>query len=168
MKAVTKGAWGCGVVLLLASGVWVKAQQGTPARDPFNGTWSLNVEKTKQLSGGPSPVYEVITFAIGDDNVQHYQVEIQTRADGPRTKGWYDSKYNDLTFVPYQGETGKGTELITVKVDERTHYRIARTVDGKARYVMMRRLSDDGKSYIVTGLDTDGKPGQWRWMDKIK
>lgn len=147
-----------------------KVQPTGQKRDPFNGTWRLNVEKTKQMSGGVSPIHEVISFDIGDDGVQHYKVEIQTSKDTPMRQGWYDSKYNDSKFVPYEGTVydTPGMEVMTVKVDERTHYRIARTRGGEARYVMMRRLADDGQSYISVGLTTDGKPGLHRWMERVK
>ena len=138
--------------------------------DPFNGTWHLNIEKTKELSGGESPIHEIITFRIGADGVQHYEVEIQSEG-GPLRKGWYSSKYNDPTFVPYNGtvsENPPGAEVMTIKVDERTHYRIARTREGgRARYVMMRRLAEDGQSYISAGLTIDGKPGLYRWMERV-
>ena len=67
-------------------------------------------------------------------------------------KGWYDSEYNDGKFVPYNSnefaaEEADPFEVITVKVDNRTHYRIARTREGEALYAMMRRLSDDGRFY---------------------
>ena len=138
-------------------------------QDPFNGTWTLNVEKTKELSGGTSPVHEIINFSISDDDVQHYRVEIQSTDDAPLRKGFYDSKYNEDKFVPYNGtvySADAGMEVMTVKADERTHYRIARTQEGEARYVMMRRLSEDGKSYISAGLRTDGQPGLYRWMER--
>lgn len=139
--------------------------------DPFNGTWELNIEKTKELSGGESPVHEIITFRIGADGVQYYEVEIQSSEDEPMRVGSYSSKYNDPTFVPYNGTVSEyppGAEVMTIKVDERTHYRIARTrVGGNARYVMMRRLAEDGQSYISAGLTIDGKPGLYRWMERV-
>lgn len=159
-----------GVVIGFALATVVGLSQGS-GPDPFNGTWHLNVEKTKELSGGSSPVHEIITFEIGDDGVQHYEVEIQSSEDAPLRKGWYDSKYNDPTFVPYDGTVypaDGGMEVMTVKVDERTHYRIARTREGEARYVMMRRLSDDGQAYMSAGLTIDGKPGLYRWMERVQ
>tara|TARA_B100001123_G_scaffold401666_1_gene488598 strand:+ start:10029 stop:10532 length:504 start_codon:yes stop_codon:yes gene_type:complete len=143
--------------------------QRTGEQDPFNGTWTLNVEKTKELSGGTSPVHEIITFNIADDDIQHYRVEIQSSDDAPLRKGFYDSKYNEDKFVPYNGTVypaDGGMEVMTVKADDRTHYRIARTEEGEARYVMMRRLSEDGKSYISAGLTIDGQPGLYRWMER--
>ena len=146
------------------------SQGGDSSVDPFNGTWHLNVEETTRRWGS-SPVHEIISFQIGDDGVQHYQVEIQSSEDAPLRKGWYDSKYNDDTFVPYNGTVypaDGGMEVMTVKVDERTHYRIARTREGEARYVMMRRLSDDGQAYMSAGLTIDGEPGLYRWMERAE
>ena len=137
---------GCLAIALAAAATGASAQQGAQGADPFNGTWRLNIEKTKELSGGTSPVHEIITFRIGDDGVQHYQVEIQGSEDEPLRRGWYDSKYNEAKFVPYNGTVypeDAGMEVMTVKVDERTHYRIARTRKGEARYVMMRRLAEE-------------------------
>jgi hypothetical protein len=101
--------------------------------------------------------------------VQHYRVEIQSSDDATMRRGWYDSKYNDATFVPYSGTVypdDGGMEVMTVKVDERTHYRIARTQKGEARFVMMRRLTDDGHAYMSAGLTIDGQPGLYRWMER--
>ena len=33
---------------------------------------------------------------------------------------------------------------------------------------MMRRLSDDGQSYVSAGITTDGRLGLYRWMDRVK
>ena len=162
---------GCLAIALAAAATVASSQQGGQGADPFNGTWRLNVEKTKELSGGTSPVHEIITFRIGDDGVQHYEVEIQSSADAPLRKGWYDSKYNEPKFVPYNGTIypeDAGMEVMTVKVDERTHYRIARTRTGEASYVMMRRLAEDRQSYISAGLRTDGSPGLYRWMERVE
>ena len=163
--------WGCLAMALVMAATVAAAQEGEQGSDPFNGTWRLNIEKTKELSGGTSPVHEIITFRIGDDGVQHYQVEIRSSADEPLRQGWYDSKYNEAKFVPYNGTIypeDAGMEVMTVKVDERTHYRIARTRTGEARYVMMRRLAEDGQSYISAGLRIDGSPGLYRWMERVE
>jgi len=159
-----------GVIIGLAlTTVSSMTSQRSGQQDPFNGTWTLNVAKTKELSGGTSPVHEIISFVIGDDDVQHYKVEIQSSDDAPLREGFYDSKYNEDKFVPYNGTVypaDAGMEVMTVKADDRTHYRIARTEEGEARYVMMRRLSEDGKSYISAGLTIDGQPGLYRWMER--
>jgi hypothetical protein len=55
-------------------------------------------------------------------------------------------------------EVGKAYGLVrTVYVDERTHYRISKSAeDGRAQSAMLRRLSDDGESFVSTVLDVNG------------
>jgi hypothetical protein len=158
----------CIAVILCSAGP--HAQQSEKARDPFNGKWRLNVEKTKLMSGGASPRFEVTTFVIGSDDVQHYEVQLQPDPNGPIITSGYASKYNEMKWVPYSNPaTGRGTlHVMTIKVDERTHYRIAKDLDGKAQYVLMRRLSDDHKSYQVYSLQTDGTVASWRYFDRIE
>jgi hypothetical protein len=55
----------------------------------------------------------------------------------------------------------------TVYVDPRTHYRLARTDDGEALYVMMRRLAEDEQSYVATLLDRDGIVYRIRKFDRV-
>jgi hypothetical protein len=43
-----------------------------------------------------------------------------------------------------------------VYIDERTHYRISRTEDGRPQNVLLRRLAEDGRSYMTSLLDAEG------------
>lgn len=72
--------------------------------------------------------------------------------------------------MPYTNPaTGRGTlHVMTIKVDERTHYRFAKDATGKAQYVLMRRLSEDHKSYQVYSLQADGRLASWRHFDRIE
>src|SRR5687767_7713689 len=140
---VKRAALVVAVAMMLGSGA-PRAQQPEKSRDPFNGTWRLNVEKTKQMSGGVSPASELTTFRIGSDNVQHIHVEAQSQPNAPVIASTYATKYNDPTWVPYTNAgTGKATFVMTIKVDDRTHYRLARDPNGAAMNVLMRRLSED-------------------------
>lgn len=169
--------WACWCLgLVFVAGMVVgQTQIGLPTNwadeDPFNGTFQINVAKSQELAAGraPVPVHEIISFDI-KDNVQTYRVEVQSRDDSPRRNMGYESAWNDGKFVPYTNYTsGEIIGYVTnVKVDDRTHYRIATDLEGNARYVMMRRLTDDGQAYIATGLSIDGELGQFRWMDRIK
>ena len=54
-------------------------------------------------------------------------------------------------------EVGKPYGFLRIAlVDDRTHYRINRAEDGAAQYVMMRRLAEDGRSYLATIMDVTG------------
>jgi hypothetical protein len=54
-------------------------------------------------------------------------------------------------------EIGKPYALVRlVHVDDRTHYRIAKSEHGSPQNVMLRRMAEDGQSYVATVLDADG------------
>ncbi len=54
-------------------------------------------------------------------------------------------------------EVGKPYGLIRlVYVDERTHYRIGKAEDGSPQNVLLRRLAEDGRSYMTSLLDAEG------------
>jgi hypothetical protein len=54
-------------------------------------------------------------------------------------------------------QVGKPYALVrTVYVDERTHYRIGKAEDGTPQNVMLRRMAEDGQSYVATVLDAEG------------
>ncbi len=57
-----------------------------------------------------------------------------------------------------QFEVGKSYGLVRlVYVDERTHYRVSMSpVTGKAQHIMLRRMAEDGRSYVATVLDVNG------------
>lgn len=55
-------------------------------------------------------------------------------------------------------EVGKSYGLVRlIYVDERTHYRVSRNpADGKGQSIMLRRMAEDGRSYLATVLDIHG------------
>ena len=57
-----------------------------------------------------------------------------------------------------QFEVGKSYGLVRlVYVDERTHYRVSRNpLDGRGQHIMLRRMAEDGQSYLATVLDVHG------------
>lgn len=62
-------------------------------------------------------------------------------------------------------QVGKPYGLVrTVYVDERTHYRIGKAEDGSPQNVMLRRMMEDGGSYLATVLDADGVVSRIRWF----
>jgi hypothetical protein len=51
----------------------------------------------------------------------------------------------------------------SVYVDERTHYRVSKSSDdGAAQSVMLRRLAEDGRSYVAAVLTVDGVVYRYR------
>lgn len=57
--------------------------------------------------------------------------------------------------------------VMTIKVDDRTHFRLVRKLDGTSGGVMMRRLVPDGQSYVSTGLSEDGDIQYKRTYKKV-
>lgn len=54
-------------------------------------------------------------------------------------------------------EVGKPYGLIRlVYVDERTHYRIAKAESGAPQNAMLRRMAEDGQSYVASLMDVAG------------
>ena len=155
---------GCVAVGLTVCATVAYSQSGQGgATDPFNGTWKINPEKSKQFTGQvlQPPSYEIITIKIGSDNVQHYSVTIQMPGSSERTTTTYDAKYNDGQWHAF----GKDQVMI-VKTDARTQYRISRNAAGQSTGVMMRRMAEDGKSYFATHMDTEGRLSYLRWFDR--
>ena len=148
---------GCLVVLLAAAATVGSSQQGGQKADPFNGTWEVNIEKTKEAGrAAPRPFTRSSASKSATTGCSTTGWSSRAARTSRCARGRYDSKYNGARFVPHNGTVfppdAVGMEVMTVKVDERTHYRIARTRDGDAQYAMMRRLSKDGQSYIPAGL----------------
>jgi hypothetical protein len=69
------------------------------------------------------------------------------------------AEFRERTMSPYAFEIGKPIGLVrTVYVDERTHYRVSKSVaDGAAEYIMLRRMAPDHQSYLITLLDVEGR-----------
>ncbi|WP_173933966.1 hypothetical protein [Chelativorans sp. Marseille-P2723] len=55
-------------------------------------------------------------------------------------------------------EVGQTYGLVRlIYVDERTHYRVSRNpLDGKAQHIMLRRMAEDGDSYVARVFDVNG------------
>jgi hypothetical protein len=66
-------------------------------------------------------------------------------------------------------QVGKPYALVrTVYVDERTHYRIGKAEDGTPQNVMLRRMAEDGQSYVATVLDAEGVVHRVRTFTRSK
>jgi hypothetical protein len=142
-----------------------QAATAAPGSDPFNGTWTISRERSKQFTGDvlEPPGFEVITIKVGSDNIQHYTVTIQNPGQQARTSLTYDAKYNDGQWHPM----GDG-QVTMVKVDDMTQYRITRDAKGQSTGVMMRRMADDRKSYASTHMDTQGRLTYVRVFERQK
>jgi hypothetical protein len=125
---------------------------------------------------------ELIRIQI-DGDIQNYEVLL---GDQPTIRMGYTCRYDDSEWVSYTvreilGVTEENSDgmladfvnrtksrvtsfrvgavyglVRSVYVDERTHYRLSKGLGGAAEYVMLRRLAEDGQSYVATVLGVDG------------
>lgn len=55
-----------------------------------------------------------------------------------------------------------------VYIDARTHYRISRAEDGSPQNVLLRRMAEDGQSYLSSLLDVEGVVNRIRPFVRVK
>jgi len=131
--------------------------------DPFEGKWEIDKERSTTYP----PIENIVIKVTGD--VQDYKNDI-TNEPGPTRHQGYENRFNEMLWVPYMRDNvGRPFQyLLTVKVDDRTHYRFVRNLDGSFGGVMQRRLAPDGKSYMSTGFDAEGNIIYKRAFKKVE
>jgi len=137
--------------------------------DVFDGVWEMNRDVSTRYdpaTGGqvPETIERQVIRLKHEGDVQHYEVDVTE--DGVTLHMGYSAPFGDPEWVPYtvyavEGESDLSVGQVTahvlqVKVDDRTHYRVVRSMDGSAQYVMERRLADDQQSYVAYIMAADG------------
>ena len=150
-------------------------QQGYAQEDPFNGSWRLNVEKSKMqprtFSKSETVVYRV------SDNTEIYTSDVIT-GDSEHEVTQYNARYSDgkeypSTVTVYGNGTVRvqTTNLMLRKIDERTRERVYKR-DGRIATIMRRVMSADGKTITssIMSVDADGKENvfETRVFEKIE
>jgi hypothetical protein len=138
-----------GFVVALAVGTEAQAPKG------MEGTWKLNVAKSK-FSPGPAPKSMTVTYStVGTDGVKI--VVDATPATGAaqhwETTAHYDGKDHPMTGNP-QADT-----IAIKKIDDLSGESTFKKA-GKVTATNVRTLSKDGKTLTITtkGTTEDGKP----------
>jgi len=138
------------LVLLVAA--MVMAQE----RDPFSGTWTLNVAKSTMVSPQTASKSETVTY-------RHVNGEEVYASDAVTAKG--EAEHTDYRGV-YDGAFG----TIKMTVDGKTALRIAMRKDGTLNGIIVRRMAEDGRSITssILRFDNDGRivVNETRWFDK--
>ena len=130
--------------------------------DPFAGKWEIDKEQSTTY-----PRIENIVIKVTGD-VQDYKNDIANEAGPTRHQG-YENRFNEMLWVPYmRSNVDKPFQYVmTVKGDDRTHYRFIRNLDGTFGGIMLRRMAPDGKSYVSTGFSVDGNVTYKRAFKKV-
>ena len=121
--------------------------QTTPSE---NGTWRLNVAKSK-FSPGPAPKSSTVTFAAAGQGVK---VVVDTATPDAKVHWEYtanfDGKPNPVTGNP------DGDMVVAKRVDANT-IETSYTLKGKPTMVVRRTLSPDGKTLNITQTGSNGQ-----------
>ena len=119
--------------------------------DPFAGTWTLNVAKSK-YEPGPAPKSGSVTFTTKGTSVTAAIVGVSGAGENLKWgyTGVVDGKDHPLTGSP-DGDTISLRQVSPLSVE--TTYKLK----GKVTLVNVRTVTADGKTMTVTTKGTDAK-----------
>ena len=148
------------VIVLTASVTWAQSGQ----RDPFDGTWRLNVARsTATWQAHPQPKvvtpqpqsFELVTMKVTNDTME-YSAEY-ARGNEQHKKASYTAKYNDAKWQDLRGAADAAFSSLTlVKGTDRILYWVTRGKDGQFAGVILHKMAEDGKAFVTVGLGSDG------------
>ena len=166
MKTVLAGLTACVLVV-----VGIAFAQD---RDPFTGTWRLNVEKsTMDMSSPSASKSETVTYRYEKGEEIYSSDAITSKGEKEHTdyRGVYDGPHGHIKMT-IDGKVVTDAPLQLRKLDPRTRLRIAMQPDGTLRGIIVRRLSEDGQTITssILGFDRTGKVtnSQTRVFEKVK
>lgn len=156
------------LALTASASVLVRTQAPTPATDPFNGTWKLNVAKSTYRSGPPpaQATTDVRTFSTMEDGWHVFQL-VGVTAEGNATLQILAYRFDGQQYPVHNAATlaamlatGKQTTITRSyrRIDPYTVEFVTYT-DGVAGPPGRRTVAKDGKSYTQT-IQAPGASGQ--------
>lgn len=159
------------LVLAGAISVMAIAIVGSQERDPFTGTWTLNVAKSTMTSPSTASKSETVTYkhVNGEEIYASDAVTAIGEAEHTDYRGVYDGPPGTIRTTIAGKVTSEGP-LQLRKLDPRTRLRIAMRKDGTLNGIIVRRLSEDGRSITssILRFDADGRVvvHETRWFAK--
>lgn len=142
----------CLATLVVMSAICT-APSAAPAGDPMEGTWKLNLAKSKYIPG-PAPRSSIVTIKI-ENNTEAYSAE-NVDAAGAATHGAFTVKL-DGSEAPVTGLNYADT--ISIKRISPNHVVATLRKDGKVAMTVDVKVAADGKSrtLIYSGKNAAGK-----------
>jgi len=139
------------VTMVLGAGMLMVAALATAqAKDPFVGTWRLNVAKST-YSPGPAPKSVTSTYAAAG---QGYKVSVKNEpASGPVQEWSYTSNL-DGKEVPVSGNNPNADMVAAKRIDANTLESVNKK-GGKVTTTQKNVVAADGKTRTVTTTGTD-------------
>jgi hypothetical protein len=129
-------------------------------RDPLEGRWLLNVEKS-EFRGTPGPRGQLRTYELTDDGVEKMTAK-GVSAEKKPTLVRYEARYDgqDYEMTGSLGGDRVSLRRIDALTTESTQKR-----DGKPTIVAVRKVSPDGKTLTVT---SKGRTPSGRIVDAVQ
>ena len=125
---------------------------GAQSKDPFVGTWRLNVAKSK-YSPGPVPKSVTTTYEAAGKG---YKVSVRNEpASGPVQEYSYSTNL-DGADVKITGTNPNADTIAVKRVDAHT-LEVVNKKGGKVTTTQRNSVSPDGKTRTVTTTGTDGQ-----------
>ncbi len=140
-------------------------------RDPFTGSWTLNLAKSTMVSPATASKSETVTYrhVNGEEIYASDAVTAKGEAEHTDYRGVYDGPYGTIKMT-VDGKVASEGPLQLRKLDPRTRLRIAMRKDGTLNGVIVRRMAEDGRSITssILRFDADGRivVHETRWFDK--
>ena len=135
----------------LAVGVFlVAALAGAQSKDPFVGSWKLNVEKSTYSPGPPPKSTTSVYEAAG----KGYKVSVKTEpASGPVQEWSYTSEF-DGKDAPVSGTHPNADTISAKRIDANT-LELVNKKGGKITTTQKNVVAADGKTRTVTTMGND-------------
>ena len=119
--------------------------------DPLDGTWTLNVAKSK-FTAGPTIKSQTRKYEVSKDQVKQTldSVDAAGKSNHVTFTAHYDGKDYPVTGNP-------DADTIAVKRTGKYSAKSVLTKDGKPTLTTLREVSKDGKTLTMTTTGTDAK-----------
>jgi len=162
-----KGRLLAGTTLIVLVVAMVVAQD----RDPFTGSWMLNVAQSTMVSPATASKSETVTYrhVNGEEIYASDAITAKGEAEHTDYRGVYDGPFGTIKMT-VDGKTASEGPLQLRKLDPRTRLRIAMRKDGTLNGIIVRRMAEDGRSITssILRFDNDGRivVHETRWFDK--
>ena len=141
------------ITIVLAAGVLMAAVLATAqSKDPFVGTWRLNVAKSKYSPGSP-PKSQTTTYQAAG---QGYKVSVRSEPTSGPVQEWSYTTNLDGKDAPVTGNNPNADMQAVKRIDANTLESVNKK-GGKVTTTQRNVVSADGKSRTVTTTGMDGQ-----------
>ena len=140
------------VTTILAALVAGAAIVSAQAKDPFVGTWRLNVAKSK-YSPGPAPKAQTSTYEAAG---QGYRISVKGEPATGAAQQWSYTTNLDGKDTPITGNNPNSDMIAVKRIDANTLESVNKR-GGKVTTTQRNVVSADGKTRTVTTTGVDGQ-----------